>query len=64
MITALLHLNPALLNAEESFTLGIVGLGNVGSRLAYMAKLLGWNVIGYDPFVQQDEIQQVDLNTL
>ncbi|MBL8285539.1 4-phosphoerythronate dehydrogenase [Acinetobacter johnsonii] len=64
VITALLHLNPALLNAEESFTLGIIGLGNVGSRLAYMAKLLGWNVIGHDPFVQQDTIQQVDLNTL
>ena len=42
----------------------VIGLGNVGSRLAYMAKLLGWNVIGHDPFVQQDTIQQVNLNTL
>ena len=64
VITALLHLNPAFIDANERFTLGIIGLGNVGSRLAYMAKLLGWNVIGYDPFVQQDVIQQVDLNTL
>ena len=39
-------------------------MGNVGSRLAYMAKLLGWNVIGYDPFVQHHDIQQVELEQL
>ena len=59
VITALLHLNPELLNANEKFTLGIIGLGNVGSRLATMAKLLGWNVIGYDPFVERDHVEQV-----
>lgn len=64
VITALLHIQPSLLDANETFTLGIVGLGNVGTRLAYMAKLLGWNVIGYDPFVQRDAIQQVSLSAL
>ena len=64
VITALLKLNPTLLLQNNQFTLGIIGLGNVGSRLAYMAKLLGWNVIGYDPFVQHHDIQQVELEQL
>src|SRR5690606_3119908 len=62
--TALLYVKPELLNANEQFTLGIIGLGNVGSRLATMAQLLGWNVIGYDPFVQRDHVQQVELEEL
>ena len=62
VITALLALNPHLLDAEQDFTLAIIGLGNVGSRLAHMAKLLGWNVIGVDPFVQRENIQQVTLH--
>lgn len=64
VITALLHLKPELLQENKRFTLGIVGLGNVGSRLVTMAKLLGWNVIGYDPFVQRDHVEQVDLDQL
>lgn len=64
VITALLHLQPELLNAEQSFTLGIIGLGNVGRRLAYMAKLMGWRVIGHDPFVQHNDIEQVELSVL
>ena len=64
VITALLHVQPELIDAQHNFTLGIIGLGNVGSRLAVMAKLLGWNVMGYDPFVQRDTVQQVDLETL
>lgn len=64
VITALLHLKPELIDANDSFTLGIIGLGNVGSRLAVMAKLLGWKVIGHDPFVQREQIEQVDLSTL
>ena len=61
VITALLYLQPNLIEKNEHFTLGIIGLGNVGSRLAYMAKLLGWNVIAYDPFVNREQIQQVEL---
>lgn len=64
VITALLHLNPSLINQNDQFTLGIIGLGNVGSRLAYMAKLLGWNVIGHDPFVQREMIKQIELSEL
>ncbi|WP_313043918.1 4-phosphoerythronate dehydrogenase [Acinetobacter sp.] len=64
VITALLYVKPELLNANEKFTLGIVGLGNVGSRLAVMAELFGWNVIGYDPFVQSDQVKQVEFAEL
>lgn len=64
VITSLLYIEPELLNASHNFTLGIVGLGNVGSRLAKMAKLLDWNVVGYDPFVQCEHVQQVSFDTL
>ncbi|WOE40580.1 4-phosphoerythronate dehydrogenase [Acinetobacter chinensis] len=64
VITALLHIDSEFLDSGKTFTLGIIGLGNVGSRLAYMAQLLGWNVIGYDPFVQRENIHQVELEEL
>ncbi|NHB58421.1 4-phosphoerythronate dehydrogenase [Acinetobacter sp. 194] len=64
VITALLHLKAELIDANEQFTLGIIGLGNVGSRLATMTQLLGWNVIGYDPFVERDHVQQVSFKEL
>lgn len=64
VITALLHVRPELVDANATFSLGIVGLGNVGTRLAYMAKLLGWRVIGYDPLVQRTQVDQVEFNEL
>jgi len=64
VITALLHLNIDLLEQNSAFTLAIVGLGNVGSRLAVMAQLLGWHVIGYDPYVQLDGIENVAFEEL
>lgn len=64
VITALLHLDIELLDKNNAFTLAIVGLGNVGRRLAVMAQLLGWTVIGYDPFVQLDAIKNVSLDAL
>lgn len=64
VITALLHLNTGLLEKNKDFTLAIVGLGNVGSRLAVMAQLLGWNVIGYDPYVQLAGIENVCFEAL
>lgn len=64
VITALLHIRPELLQHEQKFTLGIVGLGNVGRRLADMAKLLNWQVIAYDPYVQLDHIEHVSFEKL
>lgn len=34
------------------YLLGIVGLGNVGSRVAWLANALGMNTIAYDPYVE------------
>jgi erythronate-4-phosphate dehydrogenase len=64
VITALLAVKPELIDAEKNFTLGIIGLGNVGSRLAVMAQLLGWKIIGFDPFVHSDQVAQVDFDDL
>lgn len=64
VITALLHLDINLLEKNKAFTLAIMGLGNVGRRLVVMAQLLGWNVIGYDPYVQLADIENVFFDEL
>ncbi|SDB93240.1 4-phosphoerythronate dehydrogenase [Acinetobacter boissieri] len=64
VITALLYLKPQLLHAEKTFTLGVIGLGNVGQCLARVAQAMGWQVIGYDPFVSHQEIKQVTFDEL
>jgi len=40
-------------------TLGIIGLGKIGNRVAKVAKALGMNVIVYDPFVSQEVVNQI-----
>lgn len=37
-------------------TLGIIGLGNIGSTLAQYAHDLGWQVLGYDPLLPASNI--------
>jgi D-3-phosphoglycerate dehydrogenase / 2-oxoglutarate reductase len=39
-------------------TLGLVGIGNVGRRVAALAKAFGVHVIATDPYVSADEIAQ------
>jgi D-3-phosphoglycerate dehydrogenase len=39
-------------------TLGIVGVGNIGTALAQRAAALGMKVIGFDTLVPQDEIKK------
>lgn len=45
-------------------TIGIVGLGNIGSRVAEIAKGMGMNVIAYNHTKKDVDIKQVDLETL
>jgi D-3-phosphoglycerate dehydrogenase len=39
-------------------TLGIVGVGNVGRRVAKFAGALGMRVLGHDPYVPPDELRR------
>jgi erythronate-4-phosphate dehydrogenase len=41
---------------------GIVGLGNVGSRLLRRLRQLGVDVVGYDPFVSATDLPQMALD--
>ncbi len=65
VITAILALQPNF--AKQKKVLGIIGLGNIGQCLARYAHNLGWEVIGYDPFVpivQREQIKQVAFDQL
>jgi len=53
----------------SSVKLGIIGLGNVGSKVALIANKLGMEVFGYDPYLttktqKSSYIKFTDLNTL
>jgi D-3-phosphoglycerate dehydrogenase len=39
-------------------TLGVVGVGNVGRRVAKFCGALGMRVLGYDPYVPDDELSR------
>ncbi len=49
VLTAILTLRPQYW--QQPLTLGIIGLGNIGSTLAKYATDLGWQVLGYDPLL-------------
>lgn len=42
-------------------TLGIVGLGKIGSRVAQAAQAMGMKVIAYDPFMTPERAQKLDV---
>jgi len=41
----------------KGLTLGLVGVGNIGSRVAELAKPFGMRVLGCDPHVSDDELR-------
>ena len=50
-------------------TLGVIGIGNIGSQVAKRAQGLAMNVIAYDPFLSEDKakamgVEKVDLQEL
>src|ERR1700761_5203234 len=49
--------NDLIGNEVQGRTIGIVGLGNVGRRIAELCRgLLGMNVLAYDPYLSAEEI--------
>ncbi|MBO1531653.1 4-phosphoerythronate dehydrogenase [Psychrobacter sp. F1192] len=54
VLTAILTLRPKYW--QQPSTLGIIGLGNIGSTLAQYAHDLGWQVLGYDPLLPESSI--------
>ncbi len=50
-------------------TMGIIGVGHIGSKLACRAKSFGLRLLGYDPYVSEEKLQNLgvektDLETL
>ncbi|MGK7931013.1 MAG: phosphoglycerate dehydrogenase [Microcystaceae cyanobacterium] len=41
-------------------TLGVVGLGKIGSHVATVAKSMGMNLLAYDPFISQERAAQLN----
>ena len=57
VLTAILTLRPQYWQQSTApVTLGIIGLGNIGSTLAQYAHDLGWQVLGYDPLLPASNI--------
>lgn len=48
----------------KSITLGIIGVGNIGSTLAQYAVSLGWRVLGYDPLKPPSAVNNSKLETV
>ena len=40
-------------------TLGVVGLGKIGSHVARVAQAMGMEVLAYDPFISSEQAQQL-----
>lgn len=55
--------NRKLFTREEIYgkTLGLIGVGEIGARLASRAKAFGMKVIGYDPFLPPYELVCTDI---
>lgn len=62
VVSAILTLRPQYWQQSTTpLTLGIIGLGNIGSTLARYASDLGWQVLGYDPLLATSDINNASL---
>ncbi|MDN5892169.1 MAG: 4-phosphoerythronate dehydrogenase, partial [Psychrobacter sp.] len=62
VVTAILNLRPQYWQQSITpLTLGIIGIGNIGSTLAQYASDLGWQILGYDPLLPSSDINNASL---
>ena len=62
VLTAILTLRPQYW--QQPLTLGIIGLGNIGSTLAQYATDLGWQVLGYDPLLSASNLNNASFEQI
>lgn len=48
----------------ETKVCGVIGFGRIGSRVAKRLKAFGMQIIAYDPYIDTQEVQLVELNEL
>ncbi len=48
----------------RGLTLGIIGVGNIGRRVAHLARGFGMRVLGYDPYVLPDELRRREVEPM
>jgi D-3-phosphoglycerate dehydrogenase / 2-oxoglutarate reductase len=42
-------------------TLGVIGIGRIGSEVARRARAMGMKIIGYDPYVSEDQAEKIGI---
>lgn len=42
-------------------TLGVIGFGNIGSRVAKRAKSFGMDIVAYDPYISSSKVTDLDM---
>lgn len=53
-------IKPEVMGIElKGKTLGIIGLGKIGKRVAELANVIGMNVIAFDPYVNEEDAKKV-----